>query len=478
MSTTTGSDISLPAAATSGERVPFIRLDDAYPDLFAELLEAVERVARDAAFTLGDEVEALRAGVCGRLRDRHAVGVSSGTAALEIALRALDIGPGDEVIVPTYSFIATAEAVSATGAVPRLVDVDEETALLTAEIVEEALTPRTRCVIPVHLFGRTVDMDPLLALCRADGISIVEDACQAHGAPYRGRPVGSLGDAGCFSFYPTKNLGAWGDGGALVTDDAALAERARLLRSHGEAVRHHHELAAGTHRLHALQAAILNIKLGRLPEWNESRRAAGRALRSLLADSGLALPAPAAADGDHVFHLFVVRTPERDALRRHLDRSGVASAIHYPTPIHLQPAYSHLGLGPALSPWPSGSPPKAARCRSSRRSRTGRSPRSPPRPMALEPPASPERLPGDSRPPGCPPARRELVASPHAGTRGCKFARFSFVPRANRLHPRTEGWVTTTWTPSKPPGSFGGRSPASRSCSCSRFSLQYSSPTG
>lgn len=345
MSTVTASDGSLPAAATSGKRVPFIRLDDAYPDLFAELLEAVERVARDAAFTLGDQVEGFEQAFAAVCETEHAVGVSSGTAALEIALRALEIGPGDEVIVPTYSFIATAEAVTATGATARLVDVDEETALITAEIVEEALSPRTRCVIPVHLFGRTVDMDPLLALCRARGIAVVEDACQAHGAVYRGRPIGSLGDAGCFSFYPTKNLGAWGDGGALVTDDTALAERARLLRSHGEATRHHHEHAAGTDRLDGLQAAILNVKLGHLAGWNERRGAAARALRSSLAGTDLALPPPSAADGDHVFHLFVVCTPDRDALRRHLDDCGVASAIHYPTPIHLQPAYSHLGLG-------------------------------------------------------------------------------------------------------------------------------------
>jgi dTDP-4-amino-4,6-dideoxygalactose transaminase len=330
--------------------VPFIRLDDAYPSLLAELLEVVERVGRNAAFSLGVEVESFEAEFAAYCETEHAIGVSSGTAALSLALRALGIGPGDEVIVPTYSFIATAEAVSAAGAVPRLVDVDAETSLITAEIVEQAITSRTRCVIPVHLFGRTVEMDPLLALCRARGISLVEDACQAHGARYRGRPVGSLGDAGCFSFYPTKNLGGWGDGGALVTDNDALAERVRLLRSHGEATRHRHELVAGTDRLHALQAAILKTKLGYLNEWNERRRTAATALRSLLTDSELVLPAPAAPDGDHVFHLFVVRAPGRDALRRHLDARGVATAIHYPTPIHLQPAYSHLGHGPGTFP--------------------------------------------------------------------------------------------------------------------------------
>jgi dTDP-3-amino-3,4,6-trideoxy-alpha-D-glucose transaminase len=340
----------LPLAATQGTRIPFIQLDRAHPELLGELLEVVERVAHDAAFTLGPEVERFERAFAAYCETEHAVGVSSGTAALELALRGLGIGPGDEVVVPSYSFIATAEAVSAVGAIPRLVDVDPDTALITAEIVEAALTPRTRCVIPVHLFGRTVEMDPLLALCRERGIAVVEDACQAHGARYRGRPVGSLADAGCFSFYPTKNLGGWGDGGALVTDDGDLAAKTGLLRSHGEAVRHRHELATGTHRLDALQAAVLEVKLARLPEWNELRRSAAAKLRSSLEGAGLTLPAPPSAEEDHVFHLFVVRTADRDALRLHLDACGVASAVHYPTPIHLQPAYSELGLGPGSLP--------------------------------------------------------------------------------------------------------------------------------
>jgi len=325
--------------------VPFVRLDDADPILLAELLGATERVASNGAFTLGEELESFEQEFAAWCESEHAVGVSSGTSALELALRGLGIGPGDEVVVPTNSFIATAEAVTATGATPRFVDVDERTALLDAEIVERALTPQTRCVIPVHLYGRTVDMEPLLALCRARGLAVVEDACQAHGARYNGRPVGSLGDAGCFSFYPTKNLGGWGDGGAVVTADAGLAERVRLMRSHGEAERHHHQMPAGTQRLHSLQAAILKVKLGRLDGWNEQRRSAGRALGEALAQSNLVLPPPPAVDGDHVFHLFVVRTPERDALRDHLAANGVASAIHYPTPIHLQPAYAGQGPG-------------------------------------------------------------------------------------------------------------------------------------
>ena len=350
MSTATEARTPLPLAATTGSRVPFIRLDAAHPELFAELMEVVERVARDSAFTLGPLLESFEEDFAAYCEAEHGVGVSSGTAALELALRGLGIGPGDEVIVPTYSFIATAEAVSTVGATPRIVDVDPDTALLTAEAVEAALTPRTRCVIPVHLFGRPVDMDPLLALCRERGIAVIEDACQAHGARYKGQRVGSIGDAGCFSFYPTKNLGGWGDGGALVTNDALLADRVRLLRSHGESPRHNHQLATGTDRLDTLQAAILQVKLGHLDDWNQSRRDAAAALSAGLAESELILPEPAAGDSDHVYHLFVVRSAARDALRDHLDSCGVASAIHYPTPIHLQPAYAELGLGPGSLP--------------------------------------------------------------------------------------------------------------------------------
>jgi dTDP-3-amino-3,4,6-trideoxy-alpha-D-glucose transaminase len=340
---------ALSAAATAGKQVPFIRLDAAHPELFAELLEVVERIGRDAAFTLGPELEGFEGRFAAYCETTHGIGVSSGTAALELALRGLGIGPGDEVIVPTYSFIASAEAVTAVGATPRLVDVDPETALLAAETVERALTPQTRAVIPVHLFGRPVDMDPLLELCRTRGIAVIEDACQAHGARYKGRRVGSLGDAGCFSFYPTKNLGGWGDGGAMVTDDEALAHRVKLLRSHGEAVRHHHELATGTHRLDALQAAILDVKLEHLDQWNENRRSAADALREGLASSELSLPAES-PDCEQVYHLFVVRSRDREALRDHLDACGIASAIHYPTPIHLQPAYADLGMGPGSLP--------------------------------------------------------------------------------------------------------------------------------
>jgi dTDP-3-amino-3,4,6-trideoxy-alpha-D-glucose transaminase len=304
----------------------------------AELLERVREVAASGQFTGGGELlrfEEEFASFCGA---SHAVGVASGTAALELALRALGIGPGDEVVVPANSFIATAEAVSLCGAVPRFADVEPDTALLSGATLARHLTPRVKAVIPVHLYGRTAPMDEIGALARAHGAFVIEDAAQAHGARYRGRMVGSLADLSCFSFYPSKNLGAWGDAGAVTTEDASLADRIRLLRAHGEQTRYQHLIPGTTARLDALQAAILRIKLRRLEEWNERRRVVARWFNAAL-EGILEVPAPPEADGDHVYHQYVVRHEHRDALRRHLQDRRVASAIHYPVPIHLTPAY-------------------------------------------------------------------------------------------------------------------------------------------
>jgi dTDP-3-amino-3,4,6-trideoxy-alpha-D-glucose transaminase len=325
-------------------------MDAADPALFEELLAAVETQARSSAFILGTEVEAFEQEFAAYCDTSFALGVGSGTDALALSLRALDVGPGDEVIVPANSFIATAEAVSLVGATPRLVDVESQTRVLTAEIVEGAIGPRTKCVIPVHLYGRTVEMAPLLALARREGLAVVEDACQAHGAFYRNRRVGSLGDLGCFSFYPAKNLGAWGDGGAVVTSDPELARRVRLLRSHGESPRYRHQIKGSTSRLDAIQAAILRVKLRYLDAWNERRRRAAAALSSALAGTSVRTPLPAAPGTDHVFHQYVVESPARDALRDHLEPHGIASAIHYPVPIHRSPAYVELGLGSGSLP--------------------------------------------------------------------------------------------------------------------------------
>ena len=338
------------AAASVVASIPLTVMDHRDPDLFVQLMDAVEEVASTGAFTGGAVVERFEADYAEWCEVPHAIGVSSGTDALVLVLRALEVGAGDEVVVPANSFIATAEAVSLVGATPRFADVDADTQLVTAATIERALTPAVRCVIPVHLFGRTVEMDDVLALARARGLRVVEDAAQAHGARYRGTRVGTLSDAGTFSFYPAKNLGAWGDGGAVVTADAEIAERVRLLRSHGERPRYHHRVVGTTARLDALQAAILREKLRHIEPWNDARRRAADALRGALGDSVVTPPVAPAPGCDHVYHQFVVRTPERDRLKELLEREGVATAIHYPIPIHRSPAYDGLASTEDVAP--------------------------------------------------------------------------------------------------------------------------------
>src|SRR5215207_124819 len=330
--------------------IPLTRLDNADPELIEQLLAVVDRVARSAAFTLGEEVDRFDEEFAEYCGSRHAVGLSSGTEALVLALRALGIGAGDEVIVPANSFIATAEAVSLAGATPRLVDVDPLTHLITPEAAQAAIGARTRCVIPVHLMGSTVDMTTLLDVARAAGLAVIEDCAQAHGARYEGQRVGTFGDLGCFSFYPTKNLGAWGDGGAVVASDPELAKTVKLLRSHGEGPRYHHSMVGTTARLDALQAGLLRVKLRRLEGWNEDRRRVGAKLRAGLLGTSLELPSAASPEGDHVYHLFVGRTGRREALRAFLGERGIATAVHYPIPIHRTGAYANLGLGAGSLP--------------------------------------------------------------------------------------------------------------------------------
>ncbi len=337
-------------ALQSAAPIPVMRLDNTDPRLMDEMLAAVARIARSGGFSLGPEVEAFEREFAAYNEIAHSVGLSSGTEALVLALRALEIGPGDEVIVPTNSFIATAEAVSLVGATVHPIDVDPDTHLMTAAGVEAAIGPRTRCVIPVHLMGSTVDMDPLLAVAREHNLRVVEDAAQAHGALLRGRRVGTFGDIGCFSFYPTKNLGAWGDGGAIVTAEGELADRVRLLRCHGERPRYHHQIVGTTARLDALQAAILRIKLRELEAVTDERRRLGAALREGLEGTSVGLPRAACDGADHVYHLFVVRSEDRVGLREHLATAGVNTAVHYPVPIHRVGAYADLGLDAGSMP--------------------------------------------------------------------------------------------------------------------------------
>jgi dTDP-3-amino-3,4,6-trideoxy-alpha-D-glucose transaminase len=349
--------VNPPAPATAarpreqGGPLPLLRLDDADPALLEELMDAVRGVASRSAFTLGSEVDAFEGEFADYCGSAEAIGVSSGTEALGLALRALDLGPGDEVLVPANSFIATAEAVTLAGAVPRFVDVDPTTGLLTPAILEEALAPATRAVIPVHLHGATVDMPAIMPIAARWGVRVVEDVAQATGAWIDGRRVGTFGDCGCFSFFPTKNLGAWGDGGAVVSDDADVARQVRLLRSHGEdpAERHRHRMPGTTARLDAIQAAVLRVKLARLDEWNVARRMLAASHTERLAGTTLELPDPQAG-ADHVFHHYVVQSDAREQLRSRLAALDVSSAVHYPTPIHLTEAYAPVGQGPGSLP--------------------------------------------------------------------------------------------------------------------------------
>jgi dTDP-4-amino-4,6-dideoxygalactose transaminase len=319
--------------------IPFLDLQAAYRELAPELDAAWQRVARSGWYVLGEELAAFEAEFAARAGVRAAVGVGNGLDALELALRARGIGPGDEVIVPAHTFIATWLAVTRAGASVAPVDVDARTMTLDPAAVEAACTPRTRAVVPVHLYGQPADMDPILAVARRRELFVLEDAAQAHGARYRGRPVGALGDAAAFSFYPAKNLGALGDGGALVTDDAALADRLRRLRSYGAREKYVHEEAGCNSRLDELQAALLRVKLAHLEAWNQRRR--GVAMRYLEALAGvpdLVLPS-VLPDSEPVWHLFVVRHPRRDALAAWLAAHGIGTLIHYPTPPHRSPAY-------------------------------------------------------------------------------------------------------------------------------------------
>ncbi len=283
------------------------------------------------------------------MRVRYAIGVDSGTSALELALRALDIGPGDEVITAANTFIATALAITYTGAKPVLVDVDPLTYNMDPACLEEAITERTKAVMPVHLYGQAADMDPILELARQRHLAVIEDACQAHGATYQGKRVGSMGDAAAFSFYPAKNLGAYGDGGAVVTNDERIAQAVRMLRNYGQSVKYVHDLRGYNRRLDTLQAAVLLAKLKYLDEWNAARRKHAQAYRRQL--TGAEVIAPGTADyGDPVWHLYVVRSQDRDGLRKHLTERGISTGIHYPVPIHLQQAYADLGYGPGTLP--------------------------------------------------------------------------------------------------------------------------------
>jgi dTDP-4-amino-4,6-dideoxygalactose transaminase len=327
-------------------KVPLLDLHAQYLPLRDEILAAIERVCDSQRFIMGPEIAALEDEMARMLGVRHAIAVSSGTDSLLLALMALAIKPGDEVITSTYSFFATAGAIARLGARPVLVDIDETTFNIAPERVEAAITPRTKAMIPVHLFGLAADMDPLLDLASRQHIAVVEDAAQAIGATYKSRLLGGLGAFGCFSFFPSKNLGAFGDAGLLTTNDAALDKQARLLRTHGMEPRYYHHIVGGNFRMDALQAAVLRAKAPHLHAWTEGRRANAQRYDALFRDADLqdsvTLPVEP-ADRRHIFNQFVIRTPDRDGLKQHLDERGIGTEIYYPVPFHLQPCFSYLG---------------------------------------------------------------------------------------------------------------------------------------
>ena len=330
----------------SGMAVPLLDLQAQYRPLRSEVLAAIERVCDSQRFILGAEVEALEAELALYLDSRHAIGVSSGTDALLAVLMALGIGRGDEVVTTTYSFFATAGCISRLGATPVFADILPDTCNIDPAAVRAALTRRTRAVVAVHLYGLCADMDPLLEICAAAGIPLIEDAAQAIGASCHGRQAGTMGAAGCFSFFPSKNLGAFGDAGLVTTSDAALAAEVALLRNHGAEPKYLHQRIGGNFRLDALQAAVLRVKLPHLPAWTAGRRRNAARYEALFAASPVAdvVHRPAEPVGyHHIYNQYVIRLPERDRVRRELADRGIGTEVYYPVPFHLQECFAGLG---------------------------------------------------------------------------------------------------------------------------------------
>jgi dTDP-4-amino-4,6-dideoxygalactose transaminase len=321
-------------------QIPLLDLKAQYVSIRAEINAALQSVLDDTSFILGPAVARFETAFAAACGVPHCIGVASGTDALQLILRACGIGPRDEVIVPAFTFVATALGVSLAGATPVLVDVRRDDALINPDRIEAAITPRTRAILPVHLYGRCADMDPIREIADRHNLLVIEDACQAHGATYNGRPAGSLGDAAAFSFYPGKNLGAYGDAGAITTADQALADRLRLMRNWGSRKKYHHEELGFNSRLDSVQAAVLEVKLRKLSRWNEQRQQHAAAYTDLLADRpDVVTPPPYSAESRHAWHLYVVRVRDRAERLAELERHGVQAGIHYPFAVHQLRAY-------------------------------------------------------------------------------------------------------------------------------------------
>lgn len=336
---TTASD---PKPEARSQAVPYFDLPAQLKSIRHELDAAYARTMDNCSFCLGPDVAQFEKDFAKFVGTEHCVGFNSGTSALHVAMLMLGIGPGDEVITTPFTFIATSWAISYVGAKPVYVDIDDATFNLDPKRVEAAITPRTKAILPVHLYGQPCDMDRLLEIARKHGLPLVEDACQAHGAKYKGQSVGTFGITSCFSFYPSKNFGACGEGGALLTNDSKSAARARSLREHGSTMRYHHDEIGYNYRMEGFQGAVLGVKLKHLAKWTERRRAIAKIYTELLSETPLQLPReiPAATSA---WHLYTVRHPRRDELKKHLEANGVGCAVHYPLPLHLQKCYAGLG---------------------------------------------------------------------------------------------------------------------------------------
>jgi dTDP-4-amino-4,6-dideoxygalactose transaminase len=322
--------------------VPYYDLKGQYADLRSEILEAIDRTCRNAAFSLGDEVASFENEFASYCEARHCVALNSGTSALHLALLAAGVGPGDEVITTPNTFIATAEAIAYTGAKIIFADIDPRTANLDPRLAEAAITSRTKAILPVHLYGRPANMGAFQKLADAHKLALIEDAAQAHGARFRGRKVGALGACGAFSFYPSKNLGAYGEAGCVITNDDRIAEYCRAARSHGERRRYFHDFVGYNYRMEGFQGAVLRVKLRHLDEWSFRRKAIGQRYREKLSGFAVTLPQDDVRD-DCAYHLFVMYVENRDAVQAELKNCGIGTAVHYPLPLHLQKALAHLG---------------------------------------------------------------------------------------------------------------------------------------
>jgi dTDP-4-amino-4,6-dideoxygalactose transaminase len=322
--------------------IPFIDLKAQYREVKEEVNAAIQGVLDTCQFTLGSEVLAFEQEFADYCSAKHGVGVNTGTSALHLALLAAGVGPGDEVITVPFTFVATISAIDYTGATPVLIDIDPVTFTMDPKALEAAITERTKAIIPVHLYGQSADMDPILEIAKRYGLTVIEDACQAHGAEYKGRRAGSMGHMACFSFYPGKNLGAYGEGGMVVTDDPEFARTIRMLRDWGAEKKYHHVLKGYNFRMEGIQGAVLRVKLRRLEAWTEARRTAAAHYDRLFAGSGVMTP-KAMSYARHVYHIYAIRTDHRQAWQEALLAQGIQTGIHYPTPVHLLPAFAELG---------------------------------------------------------------------------------------------------------------------------------------